>query len=103
MTFVFSPSTTSFPTPATTATDDKWSVSSTATILVPVDASRKRCSIYHESTADLLIDFGQSPTLTNFAFALPGHVVYVENDWSGQIRAISRDGSAIDVHVRTFY
>lgn len=100
--FIFSPSAT-IPSPASTATDDLWSVESIPTIIVPADPTRKRCSIYHESASDLLIDFNQNPTLSIFAFALPGFVVYSDPDWIGQIRAISRSGATINVHVRSFY
>lgn len=102
MTFVFAPPTAA-PSPATTATDDLWTVAAIATIILPVDASRRRASIYHESGDVLLIDYNQAPTLSNFAFALPGNVVYVESDWVGDIRAVSRTGNPITVHVRTFY
>lgn len=103
MNFIFAPNTSTTPTPATTATNDQWIVEAIATIIVPVDSNRKRCSIYHESPNDLLIDFGRAPTTSSFAFALPGNVVYVESDWVGDIRAISRAGSSITVHVRNFY
>lgn len=101
-TFIFSPSVPAS-SPASVCTDDLWSVGSAATIIVPSDPARKRFSLYHESAADLLIDFNQNPTLSVFAFALPGFVVYSELDWVGQVRAISRTGATINIHVRSFY
>jgi hypothetical protein len=96
---LFNPASFAIPS-STSSASTPYSVpsSATSTSLLATNSARKGCTIWNNSTANLYIDFGATPTITTFAVKVSSGGYYeLPFSYSGAINGIwdTANGNAL--------